>query len=106
MTSRAKEDFFYAGLRTAFERAGLPVWVQAVGARFSLHFGLTDEPRSYRDAERGDRQMATKFYGAALDHGVYFHHARHHGFSSMHTKEDLASALDAIESAARAVRSS
>jgi glutamate-1-semialdehyde 2,1-aminomutase len=101
----AKEEVFYPGLRAAFEAAGLPVWVQAVGARFSLHFGLTEEPRSYRDAERGDRAMATAFYRAAFDQGVYFHHARHHGFSAMHTQEDLARALEAIESAARAVAS-
>jgi glutamate-1-semialdehyde 2,1-aminomutase len=100
---RRKEDLFYPGLRAAFERAGLPVWVQAMGARFSMHFGLTEEPRSYRDAERGDRAMATAFYREALAHGVYFHHARHHGFSTMHTDADLAQALEAIEAAARAV---
>jgi glutamate-1-semialdehyde 2,1-aminomutase len=101
-----KQEFFYPGLRAAFARAGLPVWVQAVGARFSLHFGLTEEPRSYRDAEKGDRAMATAFYEAALDRGLYLHHARHHGFSTMHTDADLAQALDAIEAAARAVRAS
>jgi glutamate-1-semialdehyde 2,1-aminomutase len=100
-----KEAYFYPGLRAAFARAGLPVWVQAVGARFSLHFGLTEEPRSYRDAERGDRAMATAFYAAALERGVYFHHARHHGFSAMHTDADLGQALDAIEAAAGAVAS-
>jgi glutamate-1-semialdehyde 2,1-aminomutase len=100
---RRKEEAFYPALRTAFSRAGLPVWVQAVGARFSLHFGLTEEPRSYRDAEQGDRAMATAFYRAALANGVYFHHARHHGFSTMHTDADLAQAVEAIEAAARAV---
>jgi glutamate-1-semialdehyde 2,1-aminomutase len=103
---RRKEEFFYPGLRTAFERAGLPVWVQGVGARFSLHFGLTEEPRSYRDAEQGDKAMATAFYQAALERGIYFHHARHHGISTMHTDADLAQALEAIEAAARAVRDS
>ena len=103
---RAKEDIFYPGLRAAFERAGLPVWVQAVGARFSLHFGLEEEPRSYRDAARFDGAMATAFYRAALAHGVYFHDARHHGFSSMHARADLEQALDGIEAAARSVRGS
>ena len=102
----AKEAYFYDGLRSAFERAGLPVWVQAIGARFSLHFGLTEEPRTYRDAERGDKAMATAFYREALRRGVYFHHARHHGFSAMHTEADLTEALRAIEAAAVAVRAS
>ena len=100
-----KEELFYPGLRAAFSRAGLPVWVQAVGARFSLHFGLAEEPHSYRDAERGDREMATAFYREAMARGVYFHHARHHGFSAMHTDADLAQALEAIEAAAGAVAS-
>ncbi len=103
---KGNEDFFYTGLRDAFRNAGLPVWVQAAGARFSLHFGLEEEPTSYREAERGDRTMATSFYGAALDRGVYFHHARHHGFSSMHTRADLEDALGQIEAAARSVGSS
>ena len=102
----ANESFFYTGLRDVFRDAGLPVWVQAAGARFSLHFGLEGEPTSYREAERGNGTMATAFYGAALDRGVYFHHARHHGFSSMHTRADLEEALGRIEAAARSVRSS
>jgi glutamate-1-semialdehyde 2,1-aminomutase len=101
----AKEDRFYAGLREAFAHAGLPVWVQGVGARFGLHFGLTSEPRSYREAESADKATATAFYREALSRGVYFHHARHHGFSSMHTDADLAEALGRIEDAARAVGS-
>jgi glutamate-1-semialdehyde 2,1-aminomutase len=97
------EAFFYAGLREAFGRAGLPVWVQALGARFSLLFGLKREPASYREAARFDREMARRFYAAALEAGVYFHYAWHHGFSALHTREDLARGLEAIETAARRV---
>ena len=103
---RDKEEFFYPGLRDVFRRVGLPVWVQAAGARFSLHFGLRSEPRSYREAAAADGEMATAFYAAALEHGVYFHHAKHHGFSSMHTQSDLQIALDRIEAAARSVKGS
>jgi glutamate-1-semialdehyde 2,1-aminomutase len=97
------EDVFYTGLRDAFARAGLPVWVQALGARFSLLFGLEREPTSYREAARFDRELARRFYAAALEAGVYFHYAWHHGFSALHTREDLARGLDAIETAARRV---
>jgi glutamate-1-semialdehyde 2,1-aminomutase len=97
------ETYFYAGLRDAFRVAGLPVFVQAVGARFSLLFGLEEEPRNYRQAARYDRELAQRFFGAALDEGVYFHSAWHHGFSAMHTREDLAAALERIEAAARRV---
>ena len=97
------EEVFYAGLREAFEQAGLPVWVQALGARFSLLFGLEREPTSYREAAGFDRDLARRFYAAALEAGVYFHYAWHHGFSALHTREDLDRGLDAIETAARRV---
>jgi glutamate-1-semialdehyde 2,1-aminomutase len=95
------ENAFYPALREVFQRAGLQVWVQALGARFSLLFGLTEEPTNYRQAARYDREMARRFYGAALDAGVYFHYAWHHGFSAMHTRADLNRALEGIEHAAR-----
>ncbi len=97
------ENVLYPGLREAFRGAGLPVWVQAVGARFSLLFGLDEEPTTYREAARHDREMAVRFFGAALEHGVYFHTAWHHGPSAMHTEADISSALERIESAARQV---
>lgn len=103
---QAKGERFYPGLRTAFERAGLPVWVQAHGARFSLHFGLRSEPRTYRQAAEGDDAMAVAFYRAAAERGVYFHYARHHGFSAAHTPETLEDALAGIEDAAREVAGS
>ena len=94
---------FYPGLRAAFERAGLTVWVQGVGNRFCLLFGLDEEPKSYRDAARYDKWMADRFYGAALDEGVYFHTMWHHGFSAQHTLEDIDQALERIEAAAHHV---
>ena len=97
------ESWFYPSLADIFERTGLPVWVQALGARFSLLFGLDAEPTNYRQAARFDRDLARQFYAAALDAGVYFHYAWHHGFSSMHTPADLDRALEGIETAARRV---
>ena len=45
--------------------------------------------------------MANRFYGLANEEGVYFHAGWHHGFSSGHTRADLAEALEKIERAAR-----
>ena len=100
---REHEDFFYPALREVFRRAGLPVWVAALGARFSLLFGLEHEPRDYRQAAAYDRDLARRFFGAALDAGVYFHSAWHHGMSALHTRADLDRALEGIETAARRV---
>jgi len=99
----ALHDHFCAGLREAFKRAGVPVWVQALGARFSLLFGLSEEPKSYRQAAGYDRELAKRFYAACLDEGVYFHGGWHHGVSAMHTRADLDQALDAVGAAARRV---
>ena len=93
----------YAGLRDAFKRAGLPVWVQALGARFSLLFGLEAEPTSYRQAARQDRDMARRFYAAAVEAGAYFHFQWHHGISAAHTMADVERALEAVGAAARRV---
>jgi glutamate-1-semialdehyde 2,1-aminomutase len=93
----------YAGLRDAFKRAGVPVWVQGLGARFSLLFGLDEEPRSYRQAARQDGELARRFYAAALEEGVYFHVGWHHGISVQHTMADVDEALERIGRAARRV---
>ena len=93
----------YAGLRDVFKRAGLPVWVQGLGARFSLLFGLDEEPRSYRQAARYDRELAKRFFAAALGEGLYFHFGWHHGLSAQHTPADIEEALERIEAAARRV---
>jgi glutamate-1-semialdehyde 2,1-aminomutase len=101
----AMEDLFYTGLRDVFSSVGMPVLVQAVGARFSLLFGLESPPRNYRDILAADRDIETRFYRAALERGVYFHFSFHHGFSVMHTRTDLEDALDRIEDAARSLSS-
>jgi glutamate-1-semialdehyde 2,1-aminomutase len=91
----------YAGLRDAFKRAGLPVWVQALGARFSLLFGLEEEPRSYRQAAGYDRDLAKRFVAAALDEGVFFNLGWHHGISAMHTAADVDRIVEGAAAAAR-----
>jgi len=103
---RAKQARFYPALRDVFARAGLAVRVVDCGARFSLLFGLDRDPVSYRDLLGHDTATATRFYGAALDEGVYFHAAWHHGFSAMHTDAELDAALAGIERAAHRVAAS
>jgi glutamate-1-semialdehyde 2,1-aminomutase len=94
-------DAFYPELQAIFDRAGLQVLVQSMGARFSLLFGLERAPVRYRDILAADTVAATRFYGLALEEGVYFHVAWHHGFSVMHTTRDLEVALEGVERAAR-----
>ncbi len=102
---RGLEAAFYPELQAVFDRAGVPVLVQSVGARFSLLFGLDRAPVRYRDILAVDTATATRFYGLALEEGIYFHASWHHGFSVMHTSRDLEVALDGIERAARRLAS-
>ena len=76
----------YGGMREIMERAGVQAWVQGVGARFGLLFGLDEEPRNYRDVARQDMEMMGRFHLACLSRGVYLHYVSpHHGYSSAHT---------------------
>jgi glutamate-1-semialdehyde 2,1-aminomutase len=97
---RRLEEAFYPELQAIFDRAGLPVLLQEKGARFSLLFGLERPPVRYRDLLAHDTATATRFYGLALEEGVYFNASWHHGFSAMHTRADLDEALERIERAA------
>ncbi len=97
----ARAERFVTGLRDVLARAGLTVRVQAYGPRFSLLFGITDEPRSYRDVALADRATELRFYGHALAEGVYLHHGWHHGISAAHTDADVADGLERLERAAR-----
>lgn len=104
-TLAEREARFYPALRAAFRQAGLPVWVQALGNRFCLLFGVEEEPQNYRQAAKHDKELAKRFFAAAIERGVYFHFAWHHGISIQHTAADLDEAVNRIADAARAVAS-
>jgi len=94
----------YVGMREIFERRGVTAWVQGVGCRFGLLFGLESEPRNYRDIARQDMDKMAAFHLACLKRGVYLHHfSPHHGYSSAHTMADIEDALEAMDQAAKEV---
>ena len=97
-------DCLYSGMRDILARRGARAWVQGVGARFGIYFGLDTEPRSYREMAGQDMAMMARFHRACLDRGVYLHHVSpHHGFSSAHTMGDIEETLDAMDDAMAAV---
>jgi glutamate-1-semialdehyde 2,1-aminomutase len=101
----ALHERLYAGLDRAFRRAGLPVRVQGVGARFGLYFGLDpDRPVvTYRQATGLDRRMMDAFGREMIERGVYFNPAWHHGISAMHTPTLVDEICQAAEASGRAV---
>lgn len=100
-TLLAKADRLVLGLRDVLGSAGLPVRVQQYGARFSLLFGILEEPRRYRDVAGEDRTLSDAFYRHAVDAGVYLNPGWHHGISSAHTDTDLDETLERLQTAAR-----
>jgi glutamate-1-semialdehyde 2,1-aminomutase len=57
-------------IRTAAERAGVPVMVQRVGTMFTPFF--SEHPiRTFAEAKRCDREAYQRFFHAMLDAGVY-----------------------------------
>ena len=88
-------------MRDVFADAGLLVRVQQYGARFSLLFGIEEEPRRYRDVARTDHATADRFYRYAIDAGIYLHPGWHHGISAAHEDADLDEALEKLDGAAR-----
>ncbi len=97
---------FYQDLQAVFDRHGLPVRVQGMGARFGLHFGRRAPVRTYADALGHDHELNMRFALGCIERGVYFHaYSRqgppgHAGFSLAHTPKDFAETLDVVDAVA------
>ncbi|MHB0856082.1 MAG: aspartate aminotransferase family protein [Anaerolineae bacterium] len=93
-------ESLYSGMRGILEKRGVRAWVQGVGARFGLFFGLDREPRCYRDIADQDMAAMGRFHRACLEGGVYLaHKSPHHGYSWAHTTADIEETLDVMDRA-------
>jgi glutamate-1-semialdehyde 2,1-aminomutase len=106
----ATADALYGGLTELFERAGITAYVQGLGARFGIHFGLSKPVDRFEDTFDEDADMADRFNRACAHRGVYFHGygklvTGHHGFSAAHTPEDIDESLNRIETALQDINS-
>lgn len=97
----ALADTLYGGINELIAKHGLKIRLQGLGARFGLYFGIDEEVTNYRISARNDKDMALKFYKLAYDEGVYFHDysgkACHHGFSAVHTIDDIEQVLGRLD---------
>jgi len=92
----------YGGMSEILARRGIKAWVQGVGARFGLLFGLDREPRNYRDVAQQDMEKMRLFHLACLRRGVYLHHVSpHHGYSIAHSMADIGETLDVMDTAVK-----
>ena len=97
----ALEVYSEAGFHEKLDAAGRHFYagLQHVGPRFGLFFGVEGDVKNYREAARQDLRLLKGFVAGCIRRGVYFHVAAHHGFSAVHSPEDLDRVLEAAEGA-------
>lgn len=77
--------------------------MQGLGTRSGIHLGRRKPVLSYADALGHDHDLHRKFMLGCLERGIYFHAFTssgtpgHAGFSTVHSAEDFAYTLEAIE---------
>ena len=90
-----------AGLRAAFDNAGISVQVIGEPPVFDVLF--TDQPiMSYRDTLSNNKPMVARFNRQLLDRGIFRPESKFY-VSIMHTAEDVETTVDAFTAAARAM---
>lgn len=100
----ARATVFYEGFQDVIDRSGVPVLLKVAGPRFGLHFGLTEDIHRFRDTLDRDEELENIFVRACLERGVYFHVSPHHGFSAVHTDEQLGEVLNVVADALQVVK--
>ncbi len=90
------------GVRSAFDRAGLPARVQRAGNLFSV-FMTGDEVLDYTTAQKQDTAAYGRFFHAMLARGVYLPPSAYEAWflSIVHTDADVERVLDAANESAR-----
>jgi glutamate-1-semialdehyde 2,1-aminomutase len=101
---------FYRDLQAIFDRHGVPVVVQGLGARFGLYFGRRAPVTTYADAVAHNHGLHRRFVVACLERGLYLPAYTkqgppgHNGFSLAHTPAVMADALAIMDGAAGSLR--
>jgi glutamate-1-semialdehyde 2,1-aminomutase len=93
------------GLRATIERAGVPAVVQGMGSMLQIYFTALPEIRTYRDVDRTDQELYSRFAHEMIRRGVFVHPdgLEHVFISAAHTEEEVATILDAADASLRAI---
>jgi glutamate-1-semialdehyde 2,1-aminomutase len=106
------------GLQEVIDRSGVPGVVQGQGSMFQVYFtnrqapgsghpqaGTRPRVRTYRDALRTDRELFSRFAHEMIFRGVFVHPDvfEHWFLSAAHTRQDVATVLQAAEDALGAI---
>jgi glutamate-1-semialdehyde 2,1-aminomutase len=93
------------GLRGIIDRAGVPAVVQGVGSMLQIYFTALPEIRTYRDVDRTDQELYSRFAHEMIRRGVFVHPdgLEHVFISAAHTEEEVATILDAADASIKAI---
>ena len=102
LTGRATR--FYDNLGQALNACGLPARVQGQGAGYGVYIGTTEPINNVADIRRYvDHDLASDFFTACLEEGVYFH--TDFTVTTAHTDDILDQLVERAATAARRVAS-
>lgn len=97
----------YAGLDEISRRSPIPVRFQHHGSRFGIIFGTREPVTNYSQSLCHKKETMLEFCRQTTARGVYFHDygggSCHHGYSIVHTPEDIDQALNAIGDSLKAM---
>lgn len=96
-----------AGLDEIAKRSPVPVRFQSHGSRFGIIFGTREPVINYTQSLCHDPNVMIEFCRQTTERGVYFHDygggACHHGYSLMHTPEEIDTVLGVMEDSLKAM---
>ena len=90
-------EYLYKNLRDCLARHGVKGRVQSLGARFTVLFGIEEEPINYQDVVRQDGAFAHRVFIEAYRRGLWIPANGHIGISSAHSRTDIDTALSIID---------
>lgn len=96
---QAKTFRLAEGLKRLAQEAGLPIWVNAIGAMFSAFF--TAEPvKDYSSACTSDVEVFAKFFRGMLERGIYLAPSQFEAvfLSTAHSEADIDQTLEQARS--------
>ena len=88
-----------AGLKQLAQEAGLPIWVNSIGAMFSAFF--TEVPvKNYSNASTSDVVRFGRFFRGMLEKGIYLSPSQYEAvfLSTVHTDADIDETLEKARS--------
>jgi len=90
-------DAVQQALKSSAERVGIPLAISGVGTIFSMHFGVEQPPRHYRESLASDMSLYHRFRAAMLRHQIHLLPDARWYVGASHDDTALAMTVEAID---------